>query len=70
MCATIRKFDTLDLLNNNKPMDGLVLIIAFTPNGLEITINLPKTLQVRGVPRGISVVIILSDDAYIGSSAS
>ncbi|GMG10829.1 unnamed protein product [Aspergillus oryzae] len=26
-------------------MDGLVLIIAFTPNGLEITINLPKTLQ-------------------------
>ncbi|KOC07427.1 hypothetical protein AFLA70_578g000661, partial [Aspergillus flavus AF70] len=50
VCATIRKFDTLDLLNNNKPMDGLVLIIAFTPNGLEITINLPKTLQVRVRP--------------------
>jgi len=50
LCATIRKFEPLEQLNNNKKIDGLILIIAFTPEGLEIKIDLPKRLQVRTVP--------------------
>ncbi|KAE8421243.1 hypothetical protein BDV36DRAFT_305117 [Aspergillus pseudocaelatus] len=55
LCATIRRFDALEQLNDKKPIDGLILIIAFTPEGLEIGIDLPKTLQVK-----------LHDDAILG----
>ncbi|KNG89245.1 hypothetical protein ANOM_002147 [Aspergillus nomiae NRRL 13137] len=53
LCATIRSFEALEQLNKNKPIDGLILIIAFTPEGLEISIDLPKTLQVPLDPHAI-----------------
>ena len=47
LCATIRRFEQLEQLNNGRKIDGLILIIAITPEGLEISVDLPKTLQVR-----------------------
>lgn len=47
MCATIRKFDAFEKLNKDKPIEGLVLIVAITPDGLEISVDLPKTFTVR-----------------------
>ena len=47
LCATIRRFEQLEQLNDGRKIDGLILIIALTPEGLEISVDLPKTLQVR-----------------------
>jgi hypothetical protein len=47
LCATVRKFDALEKLNDGKRIDGLVLIVAITPEGLELSLDMPKTFAVR-----------------------
>lgn len=47
LCATIQRFEQLEQLNNGRRIDGLILIIALTPEGLQISVDLPKTFQVR-----------------------
>lgn len=42
LCATIQRFEQLEQLNNGRRIDGLILIIAFTPEGLQISVDLPK----------------------------
>ncbi|KAE8131103.1 hypothetical protein BDV38DRAFT_289020 [Aspergillus pseudotamarii] len=47
LCASIRKFEKLDQLNNKKKVDGLLLAVAFPSKGkLQISIDMPKTLEI------------------------
>ncbi|XHG01805.1 hypothetical protein AWENTII_005176 [Aspergillus wentii] len=47
LCASIRKFDVLDEMNDKKKMEDLVLIVAFPSQGkLKFSIDMPESFQV------------------------
>ncbi|KAE8165389.1 hypothetical protein BDV40DRAFT_297418 [Aspergillus tamarii] len=47
LCASIRKFEELDQLNNKKKVDGLLLAVAFpSKSKLKISIDMPKTMEI------------------------
>ncbi|KAE8153299.1 hypothetical protein BDV25DRAFT_137055 [Aspergillus avenaceus] len=47
LCATIRKFEALEELNDKKPIDGLVLIVGYSSDGgFNIRVNMPKSFQI------------------------
>lgn len=47
MCATISKFEEMEILNKGKKIDGLVLIVSIHRNGkIEISINMPDSFAV------------------------
>ncbi|KAK2754427.1 hypothetical protein FQN54_007071 [Arachnomyces sp. PD_36] len=57
LCATVRKFDAIEELNRNKPVDGLVLIVAFKAQGqLEVRVKMPETFKVRKMDNGGNLI--------------
>ena len=54
LCATVREFDALEKLNDGKRIDGLMLIVAITPEGLKLSLDMPKTFVVRRLKGALS----------------